>query len=111
MGDIVVRAFAHKADENFLYTVGEPFPREGAKVVPDKELLAKLRQGRKDLGQPYIVDEDAEEVKVEELDVNKSTKAELIKAAEAKGLEVDETATKAVIFEAIQNAEGTPAPE
>lgn len=111
MGYVVKRAFAHKDDENFLYTVGEKFPREDTKAKIDDALIEKLKQGRKELGQPYIVGEDAKDVNVEELDVNKSTKAELIKVAEAKGLEVDETATKAVIFEAIQNAEGTPAPE
>lgn len=85
----VTQAIRDLQDNDFYYTAGDVFPREGLKV--DDERVAELVKGG------YItadVEEDA--------DLSKLKKDELVALAVEKGIEVDTKDTKAEIIEKLE---------
>ena len=85
----VTQAIRDLQDNEFYYTSGDVFPREGLKV--DDERLAELVKGG------YIV-ADVEE----DADLSKLKKDELVALAVEKGIEVDTKDTKAEIIEKLE---------
>lgn len=77
------------------YRKGAAFPREGLEVTQDR--LDELITGG------FIVsDESVEELKLENTDLSKLKKDELLGLANKKGVEVSENNTKAEIVKALE---------
>lgn len=53
----VIKSFADLQDNNFLYKVGDPFPRKGLKVSESR--LAELASSNNKQGEPLIKAEEA----------------------------------------------------
>ena len=84
----VTQAIRDLQDNQRYYRAGDTFPRNGLKV--DDERVAELVKGG------YIVAE------VEEADLSKLKKDELVALAIEKGIEVDAKNTKADIIEKLE---------
>ena len=85
----VTQAIRDLQDNDFYYTAGDVFPREGLKVSDER--VAELVKGG------YII-ADVEE----DADLSKLKKDELVALAVEKGIEVDTKDTKAEIIEKLE---------
>lgn len=69
----VIHNFADLDDGNYIYKVGDTYPRDGYK--PSTDRVEELQSGKNKIGVPLIEAEESERPKVEPEELKKTTRS------------------------------------
>lgn len=97
---IVIKLFTDLQDDNWLYNVGDVYPRKGLNVTESR--IKELSSANNRQGKPLIklVEEPKEEPKK---DLSNLNKVQLMEIAKEKGLDVKQSMNKATLLEKLNS--------
>jgi arginine utilization protein RocB len=97
---IVIKLFTDLHDDNWLYNVGDVYPRKGLNVTESR--IKELSSANNRQGKPLIklVEEPKEEPKK---DLSNLNKVQLMEIAKEKGLNVKQSMNKATLLEKLNS--------
>jgi arginine utilization protein RocB len=97
---ITVKLFTDLQDDNWLYNVGDVYPRKGLNVTESR--IKELSSANNRQGKPLIklVEEPKEEPKE---DLSNLNKVQLMEIAKEKGLNVKQSMNKATLLEKLNS--------
>jgi arginine utilization protein RocB len=97
---IVIKLFTDLQDDNWLYNVGDVYPRKGLNVTESR--IKELSSANNRQGKPLIklVEEPKEEPKK---DLSNLNKVQLMEIAKEKGLNVKQSMNKATLLEKLNS--------
>jgi arginine utilization protein RocB len=97
---IVIKLFTDLCDDNWLYNVGDVYPRKGLNVTESR--IKELSSANNRQGKPLIklIEEPKEEPKK---DLSNLNKVQLMEIAKEKGLNVKQSMNKATLLEKLNS--------
>jgi len=97
---ITVKLFTDLQDDNWLYNVGDVYPRKGLNVTESR--IKELSSANNRQGKPLIklIEEPKEEPKK---DLSNLNKVQLMEIAKEKGLNVKQSMNKATLLEKLNS--------
>lgn len=97
---ITIKLFTDLQDDNWLYNVGDVYPRKGLNVTESR--IKELSSANNRQGKPLIklIEEPKEEPK---RDLSNLNKVQLMEIAKEKGLNVKQSMNKATLLEKLNS--------
>jgi arginine utilization protein RocB len=97
---ITIKLFTDLQDDNWLYNVGDVYPRKGLNVTESR--IKELSSANNRQGKPLIklIEEPKEEPKK---DLSNLNKVQLMEIAKEKGLNVKQSMNKATLLEKLNS--------
>lgn len=97
---ITIKLFTDLQDDNWLYNIGDVYPRKGLDVTESR--IKELSSAENRQGKPLIklIEEPKEEPKENLSNLNK---VQLMEIAKEKGLDVKQSISKATLLEKLNN--------